>query len=210
MRATFCILLGLCTVPAFALVPKPYIGGTLQVNSPTGSFSGSDILHEEGGAKTGIGGEIDVGITGRVGSAYVGYRFGKHKAEAEFLQDITPVKADGDWKINRVVLGARWHLLGSLPTPVLPTLGGGVTIGKTTAAVGGEAGGTRVETAKDSKSSVGYFVEGGVIVRGPGNLSLIGGLQYHSFDADYSSDLYNGKVKIAFFTFQAGVRIKLI
>lgn len=210
MRTALVPAILLCNISAFALVPKPYLGGTLQVNSPTGDFSGTNILSEQGGAKTGVGGEIDAGITASRVSAYVGYRFGRHQAEAEFLQDITPVKADGDWKINRFVLGARWHLFGSLPTPVVPTLGGGVTIGKTTAEVGGESGGVRYETAKDSKSSVGYFIEGGAIVRLPGNLSLLGGLQYHSFDADYSSGLYNGKVKISFFTFQAGVRVALL
>jgi hypothetical protein len=43
-----------------------------------------------------------------------------------------------------------------------------------------------------------------------GNLSLIGDLQYHSFDADYSSSLYDGKVKVSFFTLQVGARLALM
>src|SRR3989339_235228 len=130
------ILIAVFAVPASALVPKPYLGVNLQSNSPTGDFKGKDLSNKEGGAKSGLGGEVDLGITSGMASAYIGYRFGKFDANSSAdIPGIGTVSASGEWKVNRWVLGARWHLLGSLPTPVFPTLGGGITIGKTTAGV---------------------------------------------------------------------------
>jgi hypothetical protein len=201
----------LFALPALALVPKPYIGASIQSNSPTGDFAGEDLASKEGGAKSGMGGEVDLGISGGMASAYIGYRFGKFDASSSAtIPGVGEVKATGEWEVNRWVIGARWHLLGSLPTPIFPTLGGGVTIGKTTAGVGGSTGGETLSIKEDSKSSVGWFLEGGAVVRLIGNMSLIGDVQYHRFDADYSSDLYDGKIKVSFFTLQLGARLALM
>ena len=42
------LLLSIGALPAFALVPKPYIGVNLQSNSPTGDFKGHDLSNKEG------------------------------------------------------------------------------------------------------------------------------------------------------------------
>ena len=192
-----------------AFMPSPYIGANLQVNSPTGDFSKTDIANDGAGAKTGLGGEVDVGITSGSGSIYAGYRFGKHSADAKYDVAGQSTKISGDWSINRAVIGLRWHILGSTPLPLVPTVGGGVTIGKTKTSLSGTSGDQSYNTDESSKTSVGWFLELGGLLKPPGPLSIIGDIQYHSFDADYQSQLYNGKVNISFFTFQLGARFAL-
>lgn len=206
---TFLVLFVAASIaaPALALLPSPYIGANLQINSPTGDFRKTDIVNKEGGAKTGLGGELDLGITGGVGSIYAGYRFGKHTAEASYADTL---KLSGDWNINRWVIGARYHILGSTPLPIVPTLGGGVTIGKTKVSAKASSGSQSIDESETSKNSVGWFLEVGGLFKPPGPLSVIADVQYHSFDADYQSQLYNGKVKIAFFTFQVGARFSIM
>ena len=207
MRLLVIPLLLFVAIPAFALLPSPYLGANLQVNSPTGDFRKTDIVDEEGGAKTGMGGEIDVGITGGGGSVYAGFRFGKHTAEADYADTLS---VNGDWKINRWVIGGRWHILGSTPLPLVPTVGGGVTIGKTKTDVSGSSGSVTRSADAVSKSSLGWFLELGALLKPPGPLSVIGDIQYHSFDADYESQIYNGKVNVSFFTFQLGLRYAIL
>ena len=206
MRGLVLCLLLFIAVPALALLPSPYIGGNVQVNSPTGNFSKTDIADEQGGAKTGMGGEIDLGITGGGGSIYAGYRFGKHSAEATYETPGGPAKIEGDWNINRWVLGARWHILGSTPIPIVPTVGGGVTLGKTESTAKGSAGGQTYDAAETSSNKMGWFLEAGALLKPPGPFSVIGDIQYHSFDAEFNSDVYDGTVKVSFFTFQLGLR----
>ena len=207
MRYLVILLLLVVALPAFAILPSPYLGANLQVNSPTGDFRKTDIVNEEGGAKTGLGGEIDLGITGGGGSVYAGFRFGKHTSKGDVGDSLS---VTGDWKINRWVLGGRWHILGSTPLPIVPTVGGGVTIGKTQASASGSAGSVSTSADEVSKSSIGWFLELGALLKPPGPLSVIGNIQYHSFDADYRSQLYDGKVNISFFTFQLGLRYSII
>ncbi len=209
MRYGLIVLLLVIAVPALALMPSPYIGANLQVNSPTGDFSKTDIANDGAGAKTGLGGEVDVGITSGSGSIYAGYRFGKHSADAKYDVAGQSTKISGDWSINRAVIGLRWHILGSTPLPLVPTVGGGVTIGKTKTSLSGTSGDQSYNTDESSKTSVGWFLELGGLLKPPGPLSIIGDIQYHSFDADYQSQLYNGKVNISFFTFQLGARFAL-
>ena len=204
---TLIILVVICVaVSAFAIVPSPYIGANVQVNSPTGKFRQTDIVDEEGGAKTGLGGELDIGLTSGGGSIYAGYRFGKHSAEASY----DTLRASGDWNINRWVIGARWHILGSTPLPIVPTVGGGVTVGKTKVSAQAASGSQSIDESKTSKSSIGWFLEAGGLLKPPGPLSVIADIQYHSFDAEYESQLYDGKVKVAFFTFQLGARFTIL
>jgi opacity protein-like surface antigen len=207
----FVALLLITAIPALAIGPSPYVGVNLQSNSPTGDFKRSDFSNEEGGAKSALGGEVDFGVTGGMASAYVGYRFGKFDANTQAeIPGVGTIEAEGEWKVNRWVLGARWHLFGALPSPINPTIGGGVTIGKTTASAGGSSGGISYETDEDSKASVGWFLEGGAILKLVGNMSLIGDLQYHRFDAEYDTDIYDGTVQVSFFTLQLGARFALM
>jgi opacity protein-like surface antigen len=186
-------------LPALALGPSPYIGANLQVNSPTGNFSKTDIIDKDGGAKTGLGGEFDVGIAGERGSIYAGYRFSKHNAKASAADT---VKLDGDWNINRWVIGARYNLLGALP--ITPTIGAGLTFGKTKLSGTSSAGVLSRSADATSKTSTGWFLELGGILNPAGPLSILGDIQYHSFDANFGSQLYDGKINVAFFTFQVG------
>ena len=195
--------------PAMAFMPAPYIGANLQVNSPTGNFSETDIANDEGGAKTGLGGEVDVGITVGGGSVYLGYRFGKHDADAKYDVGGEIIETSGEWSINRWVLGGRLHILGNTPLPVVPTVGGGVTMGKTDVSAKGSVGENSIDRTETSDNAFGWFLELGALLKPPGPLSLIGNVQYHSFDADYQSQLYDGKVNVAFFTFQIGARLAL-
>jgi opacity protein-like surface antigen len=203
------VLFAFC-VPAFALIPKPYIGVNLQSNSPTGDFKGTNLEDDQGGAKSGIGYEIDLGINSSMESAYVGYRTGKFDAKSSGELMGEEITAEGEWKVDRWVIGARWHVLGGLPTPIVPTLGGGVTIGKTNANASGSGFGQDESVDENSKSSMGWFLEGGVIVRAIGNLSLIGDVQYHRFESEFENEFYDGPITVSFFTLQVGARFMLL
>lgn len=199
-----CMVAIAVAAPAFALLPAPYIGANLQVNSPTGKWKETDIVDEEGGAKTGLGGEIDLGITAGPGSLYAGYRFGQHSVKARYEAGDQSGTYEGDWRLNRFVLGARWHLLGSLP--LSPTLGGGLTIGKTELDADAVIGGTPRSVAQSSNKT-GWFAEVGAILRIPAlPLSAVADIQYHRFAAEFDTDAFNGTFDIAFFTFQAGLQ----
>jgi hypothetical protein len=209
VKTILIIILIAVATPVLALGPSPYIGANLQVNSPTGDFNKTDVANDGAGAKTGVGGEVDVGLTGANGSLYAGYRFAKHSTNAKYTVGSETGKVSGDWNINRAVIGLRWHIFGSTPLPVVPTVGGGITIGKTKAAVNGSIGGSDYSTDESSQTSLGWFLELGGLLKPPGPFSIIGDVQYHSFDADFKSQLYDGKVNIAFFTFQLGARYAL-
>lgn len=212
MRVLLVLLLAAClAAPALALLPSPYIGGNLQINSPTGKFSQTDVVDKEGGAKTGLGGELDLGISASAGELYAGYRFGKHDVKASYnLPGQTGVGYEGDWKLNRFVFGARWHLLSILP--VSPTIGGGVTLGKTELNIDASAAGTTAQdVAQTSSNKMGWFLEAGAVVQIPGvPLSAVGDIQYHQFNAKFDTPVYDGDVNISFFTFQAGLRYHFI
>jgi len=203
------LVLALAAAPAMAIVPQLYFGLNLQVNAPTEDFSASDITHVQGGAETGFGGEFDVGITGSRGSVYAGYRIGKHDASAAGTFQGDHVTTSGEWEIQRAVIGGRLNLSGSLPTPVAPTLGAGITIGKTKATGSLTGSSAYLGASESSKSSVGWFVEGGVLIRPPGNLSVIGDIQYHVFDAKFETGAGDATLKVSFVTVQVGVRMAL-
>jgi hypothetical protein len=111
-------------------------------------------------------------------------------------------KAD-KWKLDRGVIGVRWHILGGKPFPIVPTLGGGITFGTPKVDLKNTANNTTV--TESAKSSLGWFLEAGALLRPPGPLSVIANIQYHSFDSKFNvSNL--GNFKIAFVTIQAGIR----
>jgi len=211
MRTLLVLLVAAClAAPALAILPSPFIGGNLQVNSPTGKFSQTDIVNKEGGAKTGPGGELDLGISTGAGELYAGYRFGKLNVKASYdLPGQSSVGYEGNWKINRFVIGARAHLLGSLP--ISPTIGGGITLGKTELNIDAVAADTSAPVAQTSSNKMGWFLEAGAVVQIPRvPLSIVGDVQFHQFDAEFATPVYGGNVKISFFTFQAGLRYHFI
>jgi hypothetical protein len=208
MRVLFHVaILGLIFTPLLAGAAGPYIGGSLQVNNPTGDFSGDEFEEEQGGARSAVGGEIDVGIRAASVSAYIGYRTGKHKAEGRYETPFGDFAVDGTWTMDRWVAGARFHLL---PLPLSPFAGGGITIGKTNAETDGEFQGVVYTASEESKSSTGWFLEGGAILQVGKQLGLIGSIQYHQFDAEFENDFYDGKVQISFITLNAGLRLSLM
>ena len=71
------------------------------------------------------------------------------------------------------------------------------------------SGSQSIDEEATSKSSVGWVLEAGGLLKPPGPLSIIADIQYHSFDAEYDSQFYDGKVKVAFFTFQLGARFAI-
>jgi opacity protein-like surface antigen len=212
MRTLLVLLVAVClAAPALAILPSPFIGGNLQVNSPTGKFSQTDIVNKEGGAKTGVGGELDLGISAGTGELYAGYRFGKNNAKATYTPPVGPsVTAEGDWKLNRFVIGARWHLFGSLP--ITPTIGGGITLGKTELNIDAAAADTTVQNvAQTSSNKMGWFLEAGGLLHIPTvPVSVLGDIQYHRFNAKFDTPTFNGAYDISFFTFQLGLQYSFI
>ncbi len=200
-------LLLFAAIPALAATPPaPYLGLNLNVNSPTADFANTDLVDKEGGARTGWGGEADLGIDSGPGSIYIGYSWGRHDAEARG-QD----RAINDWTISRGVLGGRLHIFGTTESPIVPIVGGGATIGNSryTARVSEDGGITYVDRKQTSENSIGWFLEGGAILRSTGPLSVLGSLQYHNFNADFDPVLDIDRVKVSYVKFQLGIRYSL-
>ena len=213
LAITLCLL---ATLPAFALGPKLYAGGSLSYINPTGDFSKKDFTGLGGAAKSTVGGEVDLGVTDKSGSFYLGYRWATHKATGQVQVPGTNEFAavNATWWLDRWLLGARWHILGELPIPITPTLGGGLTWGKSDLDAMGKGAAQDLKTSKLAEGSIGWFLEAGGLLYLTKALSLTADLQYHNFNAKYNSPvpgvLPNGTVKISFFTAGAGVRINLM
>jgi hypothetical protein len=211
--AVLLVLCGLAAAPAFALIPKPYIGGSLQYVNPTGDFSKKDFTSFGGGAKSTLGGEADVGLTNGIGSIYLGYRWNKLDASGDVKVLGNQVgQVSAVWWLDRWTLGLRAHLFPS-PMPITPTVGGGITWGKTDVQAEGRGSAIGLVTSKLSGPSTGWFLEGGVLVYLSKTLSLNGDVQYHQFNAEFKSPVpgiyNNGTVKVSFFTVVAGLRLLL-
>lgn len=157
-----------------------------------GDFSGTDILNEDGCAKTGFGGELDFGFEANGAQFYAGYQLSLHTAEGKIkgipAYGIPDITGTGDWKFSRVVLGTR-IMLSNDTTRIRPLIGGGVTIGKSTIDPTLQSGTTTSTFSLSSSTSMGLFFEGGMITRvGPG-MDLLALLQYHRFEANMQGDL---------------------
>jgi hypothetical protein len=200
------------SLSAFALVPKPYIGGSLEFVNPTGDFSKKDFTSFGGGAKTTLGGEADLGLTNSMGSAYLGYRWTKIKASGDVVVNGAQIGGvNAWWWLNRWVLGARWNIFGPTPLPITPTLGAGLTWGKSDLDANGSGAAANLKTSKLSGPSLGWFIEGGAIISLTHSLSLTGDVQYNQFNAEFKSPLpgvyHNGTVKVSYFLVGAGLRV---
>ena len=200
-------LLLFVAIPAVAATPPaPYLGLNLHVNSPTADFAKTDLVDKEAGARTGFGGEADFGIDSGPGSVYIGYSWGRHDADARG-QD----REINDWTVSRGVLGARLHIFGTTEFPIMPIIGGGATLGNSryTARVSDDGGITYEDRKQTSENSIGWFLEGGAILRSTGPLSVLGSLQYHNFNAEFKPVLDVDRVKVSYVKFQLGLRYSL-
>jgi hypothetical protein len=215
MRWTLWILAAhlLLAASAFA-APRLYLGLNGHLNNPTGDFAGKDLSMEQGGAKTGLGGELDLGIIGNNGSVYLGYSSGVHSASAAITVAGYDITADGDWTIKQWILGGRLNLLNESQSRLIPYGGAGVSLATATASL--DAGGTwdgrafePISIDQTSGTTGGWFLEGGVLWKASPAADLLGAVQYHRFTASFDSDLYNGDADIAYVTFSVGVILRL-
>jgi hypothetical protein len=212
----FCLL-----IVSFAQAAKPrfFLSPNLHLNIPTGDFSGKDALSEEGGAKIGAGGEADAGVVFGGTAVYVGYLYHFHDASiASSIPFSSSLKASGQWTIRRFVLGVRVPLTKGNDAPMKPMVGVGLTVGKTKA----EATLSYEDLATDmdqvTRSSTGWFLEGGILARVSSVADFVGAIQYHEFDADFDSirldtpygrETVSPTFSISFVTIKAGIVYKL-
>jgi hypothetical protein len=196
------LIIALISLPALAFPPDMFVGGSLEINVPTGDFPDKDFIHQGGGAKLGTGGQVDVGFTNDIGSAYLGYRMCQYSAKTD-TNAIMHTRAE-KWTVDRAVIGARWHVFGTRPYSITPTLGGGLTLGKPKLDMKDLS--TGATSSKSAKTSLGYFLEAGALLHEPNSsLSVIANLQYHMYDADFGSGNH-GKFNVSFLSIQAGIR----
>ena len=193
---------GLLATPSFAQVPHFYLAGFLQTYHPTGDF-GKETIHLNGGnAELGNGTELNVGLMSDFGSTYVGYRWAKFGTQG---------KGALDWQdVDRWIIGLRWHMLGTLRSPIVPLLGAGITIGESKLGVTPSLAENVQNISKQIKSdnSVGWFLEAGVRLRAVGPLSALGSIQYHRFDTTFEDAILSEATDftVSFLTTQLGLQ----
>jgi len=183
---------------------RPYVGLNLQFNSPTGDFGNEDIgVLGNGAAQTGTGVELDVGMASPQFSAYAGVR------GVKFDTDTHDPNYDAEWTANRFVLGMRGHLFSDRDTNILPTLGGGVTVGQTRLEETFLHPDGGVEVIKQhSETSIGWFLEGGMLAYLSPQVALNANLQYHNYGAHFDPyPLGSGNFTISHLTLQIGVNV---
>jgi hypothetical protein len=189
---TALLVLTVCAA-AIAIPPQPFFGLNLNANMPVEDFSGKDFINEEGGASTGIGGEIDVGLAWPDFAVYAGYMFAVNPAEGASdvvipwpHSDSFHADASGDWTFRRVILGARIPLSQAKVSPVI---GAGLSIGTAkfdpTVTIEGES----FQLNEVSSTSTGMFFEGGVRVSIDPKAVMLALVQYHKYDATFDLDL---------------------
>ncbi len=198
----------LAAVPALAYRPMnaaPYVGVNLQFNNPTGDFGKARLAPDgglmpgDGAADAGAGVEFDVGLASRNMNAYMGGRFNRFDVNS-------PDGWQGKWTADRFVVGARGNLLTDPMYNVVPTLGGGVTLGNTH--LEGALPGNFV-TERRSDTNLGWFIEGGINAHLTENADLLANLQYHSFGAEFNDIVPGEHFDISFVTLQIGVAVRL-
>jgi hypothetical protein len=202
------ILLALLVSPAFAFLPHPYIGALLQENVPSGSFSKSNLSDMQGAAKSSLGGELQLGIIESHGSLYLAYRIARMDAKGT---DQVHNSLSGKWNLDRWSLGARFNILNSLPLPVHPLLGAGLTYGRADAGSLADMMNTRSGAGALAKQSLGWFAEAGAIVNIPMSLHILGSVQYHNYNAKFESGsaFGSGTIKVSYWTVQAGLLLDI-
>jgi len=196
----------LTALPALAYHPAtPYLGISLQMNNPAGDF-GKDRLAPDGylypgdgAADAGGGVELDFGLANRHMNAYIGIRANKFDVHS-------PDGWEGKWTANRFLIGVRGKLMSDRGSAVVPTIGGGLTLGKT-----GLEGAIPYDPIieRNSDMSFGWFVEGGINARLSDSADLLANLQYHTFEADFHNGPFVDQFDISFVTLQIGVAVYL-
>lgn len=207
MRSTIRIMvmaaaLGLGSRESLAVMPRPFIGGNLQWNAPTGDFGeAQDDVEEsirQGNASGVVGGQIDLGVGSEMGQIYVGYR----------IVDFDERQSNGnvEWRDNsRVIGGLRWFLL---PTPITPTIGGGLSAGQTKGIFKQPGPVDDIIEELTSPTTVGWFLEGGAAARlAQTPLGINAGIQYHRYNASFESEFVNVDFSISYLTYQLGAQL---
>ncbi len=197
-------VLGLSASCAKAQVPHLFLGASAQWNAPTGDFgeAADDVEGTFNGNAAGVmGGEFNIGAVSDNGQLYVGYR----------IVDFDERQPDGDveWRNNsRWLAGFRWHILGTLATPLTPTVGGGVSVGKTKGVFKQQGPVDDLIEELTSDNTWGWFIEGGGSARLP-ELPLMfnAGVQYHRYTAAFESDNIDVEFKISYLTYLLGAQI---
>lgn len=186
---------------------RPYVGLNLQLNNPTGDFGDEELLPGNGAAQPGAGLELDIGMASPQFSAYLGFR------GAQYDTDPSPPDPDysAEWTTNRLVIGIRGHLLSERGSDILPTLGGGLTVGRTELkeTFFDPGGGYIIE--QHSETSIGWFLEGGILAYLSPAVALNANLQYHNFPAEFDPVQVGGAgdFTISHVTLQLGVNVFL-
>lgn len=195
-------VLGLCVSNSFAVAPHLFIGGNAQWNAPTGDFgeAGDDVdgTIRHGNAAGILGGQVDLGLTSTAGQAYVGFRI------VNF--DERQANGDVEWKDNsRWLAGIR---LNVLPTPLTPTIGGGLSVGKTKGVFKQPGPVDDLIEELTSPNTVGWFIEGGAVARlAETPLAVNAGIQYHHYNASFESEFVDIDFSISYLTYQLGAQI---
>lgn len=209
MKTTLICLLSFLTIVlllsasvATAQVPHLYVAGFLQTHHPTDTFGKEAVRLNGGNAELGNGTEFNVGLMSDFGSTYIGYRWGKFGTKGIGALD---------WQeVDRWVAGLRWHLFGTLKSPIVPLVGAGITAGKSKLGVtpGLEENLNRISKQLTSDNSVGWFLEAGVRLRAVGPISALGSIQYHRFDTTFEDAILAEVTDftVSFFTTQLGLQ----
>ena len=194
----------LVSLPAFAYHTRPYIGINLHLNSPTGDFADDEFAPGDGLAEGGPGLGAEIGMASRAMSAYIGLRGARFDTQEQ-------PDWSGEWTTNRLVIGLRGHLFAEEGASVLPTIGGGITYGRTRLEQQSRVGDIVFISDDRSDPSIGWFLEGGLMAWLSNNAALLADLQYHSFAADFDFE-NNGneeRFDITFVTLQLGIAVML-
>ncbi len=187
---------------AQAQIPHFYVAGFLQTHHPTDDF-GKETVHLDGGnAELGNGTELNVGLMSDFGSTYIGYRWGKFGTKGIGALD---------WQeVDRWIAGLRWHMLGTLISPIVPLIGAGISAGKSKLGVTPalEENLDAISKQLESDNGVGWFLEAGVRLRAVGPLSALGSIQYHRFDTTFEDAILAEVTDftVSFFTTQLGLQ----
>ncbi len=199
----FCLfaLLTLIAGNAFAFNPKFYVSATAKWNQPTGDFGNAiDDFTEDirsGNADAAFGGEIDAGIVHRYGQAYVGYNMVEFKEKSEGLE----------WSGNsRAIAGFRWFIIPNLATSVVPTLGGGISVGRDKATIKNPQDNGILEEI-EAANSFGWFAEAGANFRIlPSHVMVQAGVQYHRYNSEFTDSFTeNAKLSVSYMSALVGL-----
>ncbi len=206
----FIALVGAVVLPAHAADLHPFVSGTFNVNVPTEGFADGNFSRQQGGARPGIGEEVEAGLSSGTFSSYLGYRWEHFDATGHLSLGTDTYHADGVWRIFRWVLGARWRVVDK--DGAVPLIGAGFTWERTDITMRAANTPVPLSTVKMSGPSLGWFAETGVEIPVGKRIDLIGGVQFHHQISPVNSTtpgVLHGQVPISHMTAEAGFRLNL-